>query len=139
MPKKTIRVVAAIIIQNNKIFAAKRDYGFLKGKWEFSGGKIEPGETPEEAIKREIREELGSAIEIDRFFMNEKYEYPEFHLDMDVFICHLVEGSLEAHKGIHGGAEFLSIEQLGSENWCPADKEIALKLLEEQMVSFRSL
>ncbi len=126
--KKTLRVVAAVIIKDGRIFAAKRDYGFLKGKYEFPGGKIEDGETPEQALIREIKEELDSNIAIDRYFMTEKYEYEEFFLDMDVFLCHLEEGALLAESGIHSEAAFLSKEDLLHEPWCPADREIAEKL-----------
>ncbi len=128
MPKKTIRVVAAIIRAGDKIFAAKRDYGDLKGFWEFPGGKIEEGETPEEALKREIEEELHSEIKVGEFFMNEQYDYPNFHLDMDVFFCTLLEGELTPEKGIHGASEFIEIGSLLSEKWCPADREIAERL-----------
>lgn len=128
MPKKNIRVVAAIIKKNNKVFAAKRDYGELKGLWEFPGGKIEPGESPEEALKREIEEELHSEIRVGKFFMNEQYDYPTFHLDMDVFFCELLEGELNPEKGIHGDSEFIEIDSLLNEKWCPADKEIAERL-----------
>ncbi len=127
--KKSIRVVAAIIIKDGKVFAAKRDYGSLRGLWEFPGGKIEKDETPEQAIVREIREELHSTVEVQSFFMNEQYDYPDFHLDMDVFFCELIEGALCAEKGIHGDSTFLSIKELLSENWCPADREIAERLL----------
>ena len=128
MPKKSIRVVAAIIIKDNKVFAAKRDYGELKGLWEFPGGKIEAGETPQEALQREIEEELHSLIKANDFFMNEQYDYPTFHLDMDVFFCDLLEGDLHPEKGIHGGSEFIGIDRLLDEKWCPADREIAEKL-----------
>ncbi len=124
----TIKVVAAIIIKDSKVFAAKRDYGELKGLWEFPGGKIEQGETSCEALKREIEEELHSEIEVGDFFMNEQFDYPSFHLDMDVFFCKLLEGDLSPEKGIHGGCEFIRFKDLLQERWCPADKEIAEKL-----------
>ncbi|MBE6127067.1 MAG: (deoxy)nucleoside triphosphate pyrophosphohydrolase [Erysipelotrichaceae bacterium] len=125
---KTIRVVAAIIMQNNKVFAAKRDYGELKGYWEFPGGKIKNGESPREALKREIEEELHTKIEVGEFFMNEQYDYPTFHLDMDVFFCEVLEGTLNPEKGIHGDSEFIDKAFLLNEKWCPADMEIATKL-----------
>ena len=86
------RVVAAIIEKDSKIFATQRGYGDWKGWWEFPGGKIEPGETPEEALVREIREELDIGIAIDRFYTTVEYDYPEFHLEMDCFQCHITEG-----------------------------------------------
>ena len=87
---KEIRVAAAIIVNDGKIFATQRGYGAWKDWWEFPGGKIEPGETPEEALAREIREELDVEIEIDEFYTTVEYDYPEFHLVMDCFICHII-------------------------------------------------
>ena len=127
--KPRIRVVAAIIVKDGKVFSAKRAYGFLKGKWEFPGGKIQEGETPEQALIREIKEELDSEIAIDSFFMNEVYDYPDFVLDMDVFLCHLVEGKLQHEAGIHEDESFLDMKDLHSEEWCPADAEIVEALL----------
>lgn len=127
--KKTIRVVAAIINKDGKIFSAQRDYGFLKGKWEFPGGKIEEGETPEQALIREIQEELGTTIEVDSFFMNIVYEYPDFILDMDAFSCHIKNGDLIVEKGIHSDECWKSLSDLKTEDWCPADQLIVTKLL----------
>lgn len=87
---KTIRVVAAIIFNQGKVFATQRGYGEFKDGWEFPGGKIEPGETPEEAIKREIKEELDTEIEIVKFLDTVEYDYPKFHLSMDCFMCKVV-------------------------------------------------
>ena len=122
---KTIHVVAALIEQEGKVFAAKRAYGFLKGRYEFPGGKVEYGETGEEAIIREIKEELDTIIEVDGFFMNVQYDYPEFHLDMDVFRCHVLTGHLQAHPDIHGEEAFLAKEKLLEADWCPADRLVA--------------
>lgn len=122
--KKRIRVVAAIIHNGNKIFCAQRAYGFLKGKWEFPGGKIEQGETPEQALIREIKEELDTVIVVDRFAMNVIYEYPEFTLDMDAFDAHVKEGRLEIEQGIHSAETWLETETLQEEDWCPADQKI---------------
>ena len=127
--RKTIRVVASIIFSKGRVFAAKRDYGELKGYWEFPGGKIEEGESPQEALKREIEEELGTEIEVGEFFVNEQYDYPSFHLDMDVFFCKVIKGKLLAEKGIHEDSEFIPIASLLEKKWCPADREIVTKLL----------
>jgi 8-oxo-dGTP diphosphatase len=122
--KKRIRVVAAIIHNESKIFCAQRAYGFLKGKWEFPGGKIEQGETPEQALIREIKEELDTTIVVDSFVMNVVYEYPEFILDMDVFDSHVQTGRLEIEQGIHSAEAWLDISSLQEEDWCPADQKI---------------
>lgn len=126
--KKRLRVVAAVIEKDGKVFSAQRDYGFLKGKWEFPGGKIEAGETPEQALVREIKEELDTDIVVDSFLTNVVYEYPEFILDMDAFVCHIKNGRLEVEKGIHSAETWMSKEQLAKEDWCPADKEIVKKI-----------
>jgi 8-oxo-dGTP diphosphatase len=122
--KKRIRVVAAIIHNGDKIFCAQRAYGFLKGKWEFPGGKIEPGETPAEALIREIKEELDTTIVVDSFAMNVVYEYPEFILDMDAFNVHVETGRLEIEQGIHSAEAWLDVSSLQIEDWCPADQRI---------------
>ena len=122
--KKKIRVVAALIVKDNKIFAAKRAYGFLKGKWELPGGKIDTGETPEQAIVREIKEELATEIKVNKFVTNIVYEYPDFILDMDVFNCSVISGRLCLDKSVHLEEAFLSMDDFKPEDWCPADKEI---------------
>lgn len=127
--KKKLRVVAAIIKDGDYIFSAERDYGFLKGKWEFPGGKIEKDETPEEALIREIKEELETNIVIDGFFTNVIYEYPEFILDMDVFYSHVKEGKLVTENGIHSAKSWKKINELKSEDWCPADALIVERLI----------
>jgi len=129
--KKTLRVVATVIHKDNQIFCAQRDYGFLKGKWEFPGGKIEKGETPEQALIREIKEELDTTITIDGFLMNVVYEYPEFILDMDVFNAHVTEGRLDIEKGIHSAEAWLDVASLQEEDWCPADQLIVSKIKEK--------
>ena len=91
---KNIKVVAAIIIDNNKIFATQRGYGDFKDGWEFPGGKIEKGETPEEALIREIKEELDTTINVNKKIDTVEYDYPNFHLSMDCFICNILEGDL---------------------------------------------
>lgn len=116
---KTIRVVAAIIRKDGKIFATQRGYGAYKDYWEFPGGKIEAGETPEQALIREIKEELATTIRPERFVMTVEYDYPEFHLSMDCFICSIVEGEPELLE--HESACWLTMEHLHDMNWLPAD------------------
>ena len=119
---KKLEVVAAIIKENEKYFATQRGYGEFKGWWEFPGGKIENGESKEEALKREIREELAIEIEIDRFITTVQFDYPEFHLIMHCFICHITAGQpqlLEAKA-----AKWLDKNDLASVEWLPADRAI---------------
>ena len=119
---KTIRVVAAIIRDRGRIFATQRGYGPYKDGWEFPGGKIEPGETPEEALKREIREELDTEIEVGEPAGHIEYDYPEFHLSMDCFFCILLSGSLTLKE--HEAARWLSPAELDSISWLPADRSL---------------
>ena len=116
---KTVRVVAAIIIENGKVFATQRGYGEFKDGWEFPGGKIEPDETPEEAIVREIKEELDTEIEVLELLDTVEYDYPNFHLSMDCFICKIKSGDLILKE--HEAAKWLTKETLGSVEWLPAD------------------
>ena len=117
---KTVKVVAAIIIQENKIFATQRGYGEFKDGWEFPGGKIEPGETPQEALVREIKEELDIEIEVKDFLETVEYDYPEFHLSMDCFFCVIKSGELVLKE--HEAARWLTAETLDSVDWLPADQ-----------------
>ena len=117
---KTVRVVAAIIIHENKIFATQRGYGEFKDGWEFPGGKIEPGETPQEALVREIKEELGIEIEVKDFLETVEYDYPDFHLSMDCFFCSIRSGEMVLKE--HEAAKWLTVETLDSVDWLPADK-----------------
>ena len=117
---KTVRVVAAIIIHENKIFATQRGYGEFKDGWEFPGGKIEPGETPQDALVREIKEELDIEIEVKDFLETVEYDYPEFHLSMDCFFCTIRSGELVLKE--HETAKWLTAETLESVEWLPADK-----------------
>ena len=119
---KTIRVVSAIIRDKGRIFATQRGYGPYKDGWEFPGGKIEPGETPEEALKREIREELDTEIEVGEPAGHIEYDYPEFHLSMDCFFCTLLSGSLTLKE--HEAARWLSPAELDSVSWLPADRSL---------------
>ncbi len=126
--KKRIRVVCALIKKNNRIFVAQRDYGEFKGLYEFPGGKIEEGETPKEAIIREIKEELETTIKVERFLLNEVYEYPSFILDMDAFLVTPIEGNLTIEKGIHSDEKWINKEEGEFLSWCPADKDIFFKI-----------
>ena len=117
---KTIKVVAAIIIHEGKIFATQRGYGEFKDGWEFPGGKIEPGETPQEALVREIKEELDTEIEVKDFLETVEYDYPEFHLSMDCFFCRIKAGDLVLKE--HEAAKWLTADALDSVDWLPADR-----------------
>ena len=123
---KTIRVVAAIIVKNDKIFASQRGYGEFKGGWEFPGGKIEEGETPQQALVREIQEELDTEIEVGELVERVEYDYPQFHLSMDCFLCKIKSGKLVLKE--HEDARWLRREELGSVDWLPADEGLVEKL-----------
>ena len=117
---KTIRVVAAIIIDDGKVFATQRGYGDFKGGWEFPGGKIDAGETPEEALIREIKEELDTEVEVIELIDTVEYDYPNFHLSMDCFICKIKSGDLVLKE--HEASVWLTKETLYSVAWLPADQ-----------------
>ena len=117
---KIIRVVAAIIIDNKKVFATQRGYGEFKDGWEFPGGKIEPGESPEDAIVREIKEELDAEVEVIELLDTVEYDYPKFHLSMDCFICKVKSGDLVLKE--HAAAACLTKNILYSVDWLPADR-----------------
>lgn len=117
---KTINVVAAIIIKNNKVFATQRGYGDFKDGWEFPGGKVEEGETPHEALTREIREELAADIRVGELFDTVEYDYPEFHLSMKCYICELVSEEMVLKE--HEAARWLGRGELDTVDWLPADK-----------------
>lgn len=119
MDRRVIKVVAAIICENQKVFATQRGYGNYKDWWEFPGGKIEVGETPEAALEREILEELNTKIGVDRYLTTVEYDYPEFHLSMDCFWCHVEEGNLVLLE--HEAAKWLPLQDLRQVNWLPAD------------------
>ena len=116
---KTINVVAALIVHDGRIFATQRGYGEWRGWWEFPGGKLEPGETPEEALVREIREELATEISVDRFLTTLEWDYPTFHLSMRCYLCSVISGSLTLLE--HEAAAWLDREHLHSVKWLPAD------------------
>ena len=128
---KTIEVVAAIIIKDGQVFATQRGYGEFQGWWEFPGGKMEAGESPQEALKREIREELDAEIEVKELLETVEWDYPNFHLTMHCFICSLLSDSL--HLNEHEAAAWLTCETLRSVKWLPAD-EILLDSLIRAMV-----
>ena len=119
---KHIEVVAAIIRKGGKIFATQRGYGEWKDWWEFPGGKMEVGETPEEALVREIREELSAEISVDEFLCTVEYDYPAFHLKMHCYPCSLVTEAL--HLNEHEAAKWLTKDELNSVKWLPADAEL---------------
>lgn len=116
---KSIRVSAAVIHRDGKIFATQRGYGEYKGKWEFPGGKREEGESGEEALYREIREELDSKIEIEKLICTTDYDYPTFHLTMDVYLSTLIEGKLTLLE--HEDAQWVSLDSIDNLDWLPAD------------------
>ncbi len=120
--KKSIHVVAALIRKDGLLFAAQRGYGPYRDGWEFPGGKIEPGETPEQALIREIREELGMDIIVDGKAAHVDTEYPEFHLSMDCFFCSIAAGSPALKE--HEAARWLRPEEIASVNWLPADRMV---------------
>ncbi len=120
---KQVEVVAAIIHDNkDRIFATQRGYGDWKDYWEFPGGKMEPGETPEEALKREIWEELETRISVERFVKTIEWDYPTFHLVMHCYWCHVKSGALTLKE--HEAARWLGKDELDSVNWLPADLQL---------------
>lgn len=125
---KSIEVVAAIIKHENKIFATQRGYGEFKGFWEFPGGKMEEGETPQNALIREIREELETDIKVGELIETVEYDYPQFHLTMHCFACTVVSGDLELKE--HKDAKWLTKDTLNSVEWLPADVVIVEKLID---------
>lgn len=127
---KEIKVVAAIIQKENKILATKRGYGEFINMWEFPGGKIEPGETKEEALIREIKEELNIEINVDKFAIDIEYQYPNFYLFMSCFMCSIKEGSIELLE--HNDGRWITKEELNTLNWLPADID-AVNYLKENM------
>ena len=123
---KTIRVVAAIIMDKGRVFATQRGYGEFKDGWEFPGGKIDEGETPKEALVREIKEELDTEIEVQSFLDTVEYDYPNFHLSMNCFICRVKSGDLVLKE--HEAAAWLTKDTLYSVDWLPADQALIGKI-----------
>lgn len=128
---KKIEVVAAVIRKNDKILSTERGYGELEGFWEFPGGKIEPGENKEQALKREIMEEMNVEIEVEDYITTVEYDYPTFHLIMHSFICEL-DGDFELLE--HHAAKWLTRNELDDVKWCPADVEIVEKIKEKSLI-----
>lgn len=125
---KTIEVVAAIIIKDGEVFATQRGYGEWQGWWEFPGGKIEPGETPQEALVREIREELDADISVGALLETVEWDYPTFHLTMHCYLCTLLSDSLNLNE--HQAAAWLTPQTLFTVKWLPADEELVERIRE---------
>ena len=132
---KTIHVVAAVICDGGRIFATQRGYGAYKDGWEFPGGKIEPGETPEQALIREIREELDTEIRVGELLTTVEYDYPDFHLSMQCFWCRIVDRAPVLLE--HEAARWLDAAALESVAWLPADWEI-LPRIRERLIQEKS-
>lgn len=133
--KKSIEVVAAIICHDNKVFATQRGYGEWKDWWEFPGGKIENGEQPQEALQREIMEELDSLVHVEDLITTVEYDYPNFHLTMHCYKCTLASGKLILLE--HEAAQWLTQEELDTVNWLPADK-IVIEALKKDKMCFKA-
>lgn len=123
---KTIKVAAAIIKKNNKIFATRRGYGEFAGFWEFPGGKVEPGETARQALVREIKEELDAKIKVGELFWVVEYDYPQFHLSMDCYFCELVGDKMTLLE--HSAGKWLAGDELFRVDWLPADQGLIERL-----------
>lgn len=123
---KHIEVVAAVIYKDGKIFATQRGYGEFEGMWEFPGGKIEPGESCEVALVREIQEELGVDVEVGELICTTEYDYPSFHLTMHCFLCCVASGEIELKE--HKSARWLTKDTLNDVEWLPADLEVIEKI-----------
>ena len=123
---KSIEVVAAVIVRGGRIFATQRGYGDFKDFWEFPGGKIEAGESREDALKREIKEELDAEISVDSFLQTVEYDYPRFHLILHCFLCSLK--TKKVHLLEHESSKWLSADELDSVNWLPADNSVIQQL-----------
>ena len=128
--KKQIEVVAAVILHEDRIFATQRGYGEWKDWWEFPGGKVETGETPEEALQREIWEELSTEINVDEYLCTVEFDYPKFHLTMHCYVCSLLTEAL--HLNEHEAARWLKNNELDSVKWLPADVKVIERLKEEK-------
>ena len=130
---KTVQVVAAVLVDRGRVFATQRGYGPWKDFWEFPGGKIEPGETPEEALVREIREELDTEIRVGEKLQQVEYDYPDFHLSMGCYLCAVVSGRLTLLE--HESARWLAAAELDQVHWLPADLQVVSLLREKKLLS----
>ncbi len=130
---KTVRVVAAVIVEGGRVFATQRGYGPQKDGWEFPGGKIEPGETPEEALAREIREELDADVAVGEKLTQVEYDYPDFHLSMGCYLCAVRAGQLTLKE--HEAARWLALPELESVAWLPADQQAVPALKARRAIS----
>ena len=128
---RRVEVVAAIIVREGCVLATQRGYGAYKDWWEFPGGKVEAGETLEEALVREIAEELGAQVQVERFFCHVAWDYPEFHLEMDCYLCRLED---EFTLLEHEDARWLDRKHIRSVQWLPADDEVIQALVDEDVV-----
>ncbi|MBR4743014.1 MAG: (deoxy)nucleoside triphosphate pyrophosphohydrolase [Oscillospiraceae bacterium] len=124
--RKTVNVAAAVIVKDGRVFATQRGYGPYKDWWEFPGGKIETGETPEDALRREIREELDTEILVGELLEEVEYDYPEFHLSMKCYMAEVLSGSLVLRE--HEAARWLPAEELDAVRWLPADLAVTARL-----------
>ena len=129
---KTVEVVAAVIRSSGRILATQRGYGEFEGGWEFPGGKVEPGETPEQALVREIHEELAARIRVERPIITVSYDYPAFHLHMQCFLCQLEDSSLTLLE--HEDARWLDVASIESVEWLPADVEVVQAIKQQGIV-----
>ena len=129
---KSIDVVAAVIVRDNTILATQRGYGDFEGWWEFPGGKVEPGETPEEALAREIHEELNAEIVVGDYFCTAEYDYPAFHLSMRCYVCTLLDPEFQLLE--HHAARWLTATHIDEVKWLPADVQVVDAIKRESIV-----
>ena len=129
---KTIYVAGAVIVKDRKILATERGYGDYEGWWEFPGGKIEPGETPEAALIRELKEELDAVVSVDRYFDTTEYDYPKFHLSMRCYLCGLINEDISLLE--HHSARWLGRDDIYSVKWLDADLPIIESLIEQEII-----